>query len=125
MGKISYTINEEKRIVYTKCTGELTLEDLKKHASSVIMDPNFHPDMNSISDTRETELENSFLTLFAFRDHLRNIEHVRGGFKWAIIINAKSPDAIELFKALASDGVFSIKLFENRNEAEKWISKTG
>ncbi len=31
MGKITYTIDEIKGIVNTKCTGKITLEELKDH----------------------------------------------------------------------------------------------
>ncbi len=123
MGKIIYTIDEKKRIVNTKCTGEITLEELKDHADSVIHDPRFQKGMNSISDIRDADLEYSFSTFSSFRDHIRPLEQIRNKFKWTIIINTqKSPDAIELFQTIAADGMFSIKLFENRNEAENWIS---
>ena len=62
--------------------------------------------------------------LSAFRKHLNGIEQIRGKFKWAIIVNIyEIQSGVKLFKTLASDGEFSIKLFENKDQAERWINK--
>lgn len=122
MGNIVYTIDKKNRIVNSKCTGNLTLEELKAHAISVVHDQKFEKGMNSISDFRDADLENSFLALSAFRNYVRPYEQRRDKFKWALIINTqKDPSAIGLFQTLLQDGIFTLKLFTNKNDAENWI----
>jgi len=124
MGKITYTIDERKKIINTICAGDISLEEFKVHVNSLLHDPKFQSDMDSITDIRDADLDNSFLTFSSLRDHLRMGEAIRGKFKWAIIINSqKDPSAIKLFQTLLQDGIFLLKLFTNKNEAERWICK--
>jgi hypothetical protein len=122
MGNLVYSIDKKNRIINTKCTGNLTLEELKAHATTVVQDQKFQKGMNSISDFRDADLEHSFLALSAFREYLRPYEQKRDKFKWALIVNTqKGPSAISLFQTLLQDGIFTMKLFTNRNDAESWI----
>ena len=126
MGKIFFKIDEKRGIVNTTCTGKISLDDLREHTLAVVYDPKFRKGMNTITDIREADFNYSFFTSKSFRDYIRDYEESRGEFKWAIIIDMqKNHSPVQLFHDLAKDGLFSIKLFENRDDAEKWIcSKT-
>lgn len=123
MGNISYTIDTKKNIIDAKCSGRIVLEELKAIADAVLLDPEFHKGLNSISDMREAHIAFSFLDALSFRNHIRTFEKIRGKYKWAIITGPqKTPNIYKLFEILSLDGFFKIKLFQNRNEAEIWIS---
>lgn len=123
MGQLFYNIDKKTKLIYTKCRGRLTLEDLIEHSMRVTCDPQFQQGMNGISDIREAEIENSFQMLFRFYNHIKKYGPIGGKINWAIIVGAKKPDSAKLFQTLASDGNSFIELFGNKDEAEKWISK--
>ena len=123
MGEITYRIDEEREIIFSRCVGKITLDDLINHVNTIIFDPKFRRGMNSISDISDCELEGSFSILSSFLEHLKKMENLRGKFKWAVIVNVqKRLDGIQLFKTLANEGKFLVKLFEDKDEAEKWIN---
>ena len=123
MGSITYRIDEKNKTVYTYCRGYLTIEDLLSHSDTVISDPKFQKCMNSISDVTEAEFEYGFTPLLRFLNHLKFRESIRGDFKWAIIFGRENgSEILKLFQILATNEIFSIKLFEKIYEAERWVS---
>ena len=124
MASIDYSIDDKNKILYTYCRGYLTVEDLLSHSDTIVSDPKFNKGMNSISDVSEAEFEYGFTPQLKFIDHLKLRAPIRGDFKWAIIFKRENrSEFLKLFQILASNVMFSIKLFDNIYEAELWVSR--
>ena len=123
MGKINYTIDTKKGVIYTKITGNISFELLRQHVSSVYSDPSFDINLNSISDLSKAKIEPSFTDISGFREFMLAYERQRMNFKWAVIVSEKQDlRAFKLFKILSEGALFTLKYFNSLEEAENWVT---
>ena len=120
---ITYEINKSKKRIESKVSGKFTLDDITNTIKNSINDPDFENGYNILSD--HTEIEEFITTpqvhytieiLENFSKHLENS-------KWAIV--TKKPASygmMRMLSAFADDLPLKIQIFENYEDAEKWLS---
>jgi hypothetical protein len=124
MGKISYSIDTGKNVIYTKVYGNINLKDVENHIQTIQADPNYKNNLQSISDITEAELELSFIKIHGFVNLIKSYAETRQHYKWAFVVgNLHDLGAIKMFIHLIDSGRFTIEFFITKEEAENWIKE--
>ena len=122
MEKITYHIDDEKKIIFTRIKGEIDLSTLLNHMTKVENDKKFIKGFNSLVDFEEAFLNMSLGEIPRLRHHLKEKEKIRGSCKWAVLINSQTLfNFISMVIPELKLSKIKIKLFKNKQNALEWL----
>ena len=120
----SYKIDKERKMIFTKFTGEVSIEGLLSFENKLLEDSSFEPGLNAFVDFSEAELTNNvdINKIKMGIDHIESIQKKRGKCKWAIYAPHDYLYTFWLiFEGLADNLDIKVKVFKDRDEAQNWV----
>ena len=90
MDEITYNIDTEKNIIFTRINGEINIINLLIHMTNVEHDKEFKKDLNTLVDLTEAFISIKLDDLSHLIFQLKEKEKVRGNCKWAVLVNQQS-----------------------------------
>jgi hypothetical protein len=122
MQKITYDIDAEKKIIFTRIKGEIDLFTLLNHMTKVESDKKFMTGFNTLADFEEAFINMSLGEIPRLRHHLKEKEKIRGSCKWAVLINSQTAfNFISMAIPELKLSKIKIKLFKNKQNALEWL----
>lgn len=82
MEEITYNIDTEKNVIFTRIKGEINLFTLLIHMNRVENDEKFKKELNTLVDLTEAFIKINFDELSKLKFHFKEKEKIRGGCKW-------------------------------------------
>jgi hypothetical protein len=123
MEEITYNIDTEKNIIFTRIKGEINLINLLIHMTNVEHDKEFRKDLNTLVDLREAFISIKFDELSQLKFHFKEKEKIRGNCKWAVLVNQQTVfNFISMALPQINLSTIKIKLFKSKQEAFEWLS---
>lgn len=119
---VTYSINGEALLIRTKCSGNLTLQEVIDHFRTLRDDPACPSYLNVLLDCAEiVNLPNS-RQLEAVGYEIRNLrEKVRFGFCAVIAPRDALFGMLQVFAVVAQDYFREIRVFRSLEEGEYWL----
>ncbi len=122
MDEITYNIDTEKNIIFTRIKGEINLINLLIHMTNVEHDKKFKKDLNTLVDLTEAFIRIKFDDLSQLEFHFKEKEKIRGNCKWAVFVNQQTVfNFISMFLPQINLSRIKIKIFKNKQEALGWL----
>jgi hypothetical protein len=122
MEKITYDIDAEKKIVFTRIKGNIDLFTLRIHMTEVESDKKYMKGFNTLTDLEEAFININLGELSQLRRCLKEKEKIRGSCKWAVLINSQTVfNFISMAIPELKLSKIKIKLFKNRQNALEWL----
>ncbi len=120
----SYRIDKKKKMIFSKFTGEVSIEALLDFENKLLEDPSLEPGFNAFVDFSEAETINNvdINKINMSIDYLESIQKKRGKCKWAIYAPYDYLYTFWLiFEGLSDNLDIKVKVFKDRGEAQKWL----
>ena len=122
---VSYNINRTTGFIETRCTGNVTFEEVMGHFLELEADPALPKRLDVFLDLDKTT---SLPESDQLQDVTRAIERLQTRVEWGSSAILASRDALfgmsRMFEVFA-DGLFSRScVFREREEAERWLNDT-
>jgi hypothetical protein len=118
----SYTIDSANRVVYTSYMGTITMEVVRRYASSLSKDPAFDPNFADVCDLSEVSLMT--LDLEDFARIAAEVDPFSREAKRAFVVrNDVAFVSSELYRALRDSE--KTQLFSSQAEARRWLGLKG
>ncbi len=124
--KSEYYIDERKNLLVLTRTGLISVDDDVAMHKVVLADPNYKKGMNSLIDMTDATYDWGLQEMDQFRQYINSMAKQIGVRKWAIVSNGGITQAnAKLFTVLhdLQPHGLTIKLFTNKFEAIKWLTK--
>ena len=122
--KVNTVVDQEALTMIHTVTGEMTLDEIKSSYEAILSHPEFQEGMNSIWDMR-----NADASKFDRQDVIRVARYFetqfknRAKFKVAVIvIRDLEHDLSKIYQVAAADLPAKIGIFNNLDEAKKWLA---
>lgn len=122
--KVNTVVDQEALTMIHTVTGEMTLGEIKSSYEAILSHPEFQEGMNSIWDMR-----NADASKFDRQDVIRVARYFetqfknRAKFKVAVIVfRDLEYDLSKIYQVAAADLPAKIGIFNNLEEAKKWIA---
>ena len=122
--KVNTVVDQEALTMIHTVTGEMTLGEIKSSYEAILSHPDFQEGMNSIWDMR-----NADASKFDRQDVIRVARYFetqfknRAKFKVAVIVfRDLEYDLSKIYQVAAADLPAKIGIFNNLEEAKKWIA---
>lgn len=115
-------IDEERRCVVAKISGDFTLDEIVETIDRSVRDPRFRPGFAVLSD--HTAVGEPLTPVQARRmvDHLESLANVMRGSRWAVVTTkAASFGMLRMVSALAERIPMEIRVFSSHQDAEAWL----
>ena len=121
---ITYTINPERKLITTRCTGNVTLPEVLQHFHDLGKDPSLPDRLDVFLDLSETT---SLPTSGQIREVTRTIEGMNSTVAWGTCAILSTRDALfgmsRVFETFL-EGIFeNARVFRHRENAEKWLEE--
>ena len=122
--KVNTVVDQEALTMIHTVTGEMTLGEIKSSYEAILSHPEFQEGMNSIWDMR-----NADASKFDRQDVIRVARYFetqfknRAKFKVAVIVfRDLEYDLSKIYQVAAADLPAKIGIFNNLDEAKKWLA---
>ena len=122
--KVNTVVDQEALTMIHTVTGEMTLGEIKSSYEAILSHPEFQEGMNSIWDMR-----NADASKFDRQDVIRVARYFetqfknRAKFKVAVIVFRNLEyDLSKIYQVAAADLPAKIGIFNNLEEAKKWLA---
>ena len=122
--KVNTVVDQEALTMIHTVTGEMTLDEIKSSYEVILSHPEFQEGMNSIWDMR-----NADASKFDRQDVIRVARYFetqfknRAKFKVAVIVfRDLEYDLSKIYQVAAADLPAKIGIFNNLDEAKKWLA---
>ena len=122
--KVNTVVDQEALTMIHTVTGEMTLGEIKSSYEAILSHPEFQEGMNSIWDMR-----NADASKFDRQDVIRVARYFetqfknRAKFKVAVIVfRDLEYDLSKIYQVAAADLPAKIGIFNNLEEAKKWLA---
>ena len=122
--KVNTVVDQEALTMIHTVTGEMTLDEIKSSYEVILSHPEFQEGMNSIWDMR-----NADASKFDRQDVIRVARYFetqfknRAKFKVAVIVfRDLEYDLSKIYQVAAADLPAKIGIFNNLEEAKKWLA---
>jgi len=117
-------IEPDANLVAITVVGDFGLEDMATLFDNALRDPLFRPGMDILWDVRQATLHAAPGDPTRFTMHVRANRHRRGSnYRAAAVVNDPQAAALaQVYKALASDLVTEVKVFETLEAARAWFA---
>ena len=120
---VTYKIDAERKIIRTKCTGNVTLQEVMDHFQCLSRDPNRPQRLDVFLDLSEAESLPDTRQIFLVVSELKRM---RGEVRFDACAILAGRDALfgmmRVFEALAEECFRSTRTFRVAAEAEAWLS---
>ena len=120
----TYIIDKEKRMIFTTVKGEISIEDLLAFENKLINDPVFEAGFDSLVDfskahpPHDIDIKKINMSI----EYIASIQEKRGKCKWAIYAPHDYVYTFWLiFEGLSEKLDIKVKVFEDEEEARKWL----
>jgi hypothetical protein len=123
MEEITYNIDTEKDIIFTRIKGEINVTNLLIHMTKVEHDKEFKKGLNTLADLREAFISIKFDELSQLNVYFKEKEKIRDSCKWAVLVNQQMVfNFISMVLPQITLSKIKIKLFKSKQEALEWLS---
>jgi len=123
MEEITYNIDTEKDIIFTRIKGEINVTNLLIHMTKVEHDKEFKKGLNTLADLREAFISIKFDELSQLNVYFKEKEKIRDSCKWAVLVNQQMVfNFISMVLSQITLSKIKIKLFKSKQEALEWLS---
>lgn len=122
-----YIIDSDRKLVSIVYTGKISADEVVAQIDRVVADKLYEREMDAISDFSQATLTWTLAELDRFRVFVSKIKYVTGPSKWAAVFpKGKDTSTARMFIALhnAFEGTIKVKLFDNHDDAMKWLMQT-
>ena len=121
---ITYEIDAERRIVFTKSSGTVTDEELLAHKVELTNDPSFCPTMVQICDCRHIEgFDGTSDGIRAMVEFDRKNAERRRGHRVACVVTCDEMFGMaRMYSQRSEGGPQQIGVFRSIHEAEAWLA---
>lgn len=120
---VIYKIDVAKRLIRTRCIGDVTPEEIRDHFQALEKDPERPNFLNVLLDVREST---SLPLTQDLRDVSYWISEVRRSLRFGACAVVASNDAMfgmmRMFEVLAGDYFDAVQVFKQIAAAEAWLS---
>lgn len=121
-----YEIDPAQNLVYVMYDGVVTVQELTAFVKTIVSDPLWRKDMNSLSDLTKGIFDWSLYEIDTYRKFvLQNRDQV-GQSRWAVITAGGPTDhTARIFTLLYAeyDKTIVLKIFTNRKDALEWLAE--
>ena len=123
MKEITYNIDTEKNIIFTRIKGEINVTNLLIHMTNVEHDKRFKKGLNTLADLREAFISIKFDELSQLNIYFKEKEKIRDSCKWAVLVNQQMVfNFISMVLPQITLSKIKINLFKSKQEALEWLS---
>ena len=123
MEEITYNIDTEKNIIFTRIEGKINLFNLLIHMNNVENDKKFKKGLNTLVDLTEAFINIDFYELSQLEFHFKEKEKIRGNCKWAVLHKDKTVfNFVSMVLPELKLSKIKIKLFKSKQKALEWLS---
>ena len=123
MEEITYNIDTEKNIIFTRLEGQINSFNLLIHMNEVENDKKFKKRLNTLVDLTEAFININFDELSQLKIYFKEKEKIRGDCKWAVLHKDKTIfNFVSMVLSEINLSKIKIKLFQNKQEALEWLS---
>ena len=125
--KVNTVEDQKNAIMIHTVTGEITFNEFRSSYEAISLHPEFQEDMNSIWDIRNADaskLDRQDVMRIAryIETQLKN----RAKFKAAVIVfRDLEYDLSRIYQVASADLPAKIEIFNNLEEAKKWVMESG
>jgi hypothetical protein len=122
--KVNTVVDKKAEAIIHTVTGEITYEGIKSSYESARSLPDFQENMNSIWDIRDADAskfdsQDVIKTARYFETQTKN----RTEYKTAVIVSRDLEHGVsKIYQVAAADLPAKIRVFNNLEEAKKWIT---
>jgi len=121
------TIDKDKKLIYSKCTGKMTPEDFDLYINNV-WSTKEHYDFNELFDTVDADWDDfNFGYLLTVAENAAKLETINPNTKLAwIVLEGKQKELTDFYKAAKSVKPVKsreLEAFYSREEALNWLKK--
>ena len=120
---ITFKINQSKKRVEAKVSGNFSFDDITNTMKNAIQDPDFENGYNILSD--HTEIDNIITTtqLHSTLELLQTLSKYFENSKWAIVTKKMASYGMMRMLSMKAENLpLQINVFNNYEEAEKGLS---
>jgi len=120
---VNTVVDKKAAVMIHTVTGEMTFDEIKSSYEAILSHPEFQEDMNSIWDMRNADAskfdrQDVIRLARYFETQLKN----RAEFKVAVIVSRDLEyDLSRMYQVAAVDLPAKIGIFNNLEEAKKWV----
>lgn len=121
---ISYRIDRERRVVFVRGEGEVTIEDLKGYSAGVVNDPAYEAGMDELVDFRGAAGAEKLTTeqILEVRALNRELSDAVGASKLAFVVDSDLAFGLaRIFMAYSEDSKITHEVFRDLAEARAWL----
>jgi len=122
---VLYSIDGDKRLVRTRCVGQVTLEEVVDHFRTLVQDPDCPSNPDVFLDLSEMEATSAPMALQVSRVVLevKRIQSLVQFGACAILAPVAALfGMMRMFETMAEPYFRTTRTFRDRNEAEQWLS---
>jgi len=120
---VTYQINRETAFIETRCTGEVTLDEVLDHFRQIEAEPALPRRLDVVLDLDKTT---SLPESAQLMEVTRTVERLRAKVEWGACAIVASRDALygmsRIFEVFAEKQFNRISVFRDRKEANRWIA---
>jgi len=118
---ITYRIDHKRGRVYTTCTGNVTLPDVRAHFDALQRDPDRPRNLSVLLDFTGMTTVPAEPQLQAAASHVGQVEEIV--FEACAILADREPveSMARMFESLARGHFAALKIFRKRRQAEQWL----
>lgn len=121
---ISYTIDQENKIIFVTLEDETNLKELSLHMEKVLKDKLYEPEMNTLADLGNVLLNFSIQDFPYLKTLLQRHDKIRKNVKWAILKTyGVKRSLIEMILPNLSLSHVKIKIFSDKESAIEWLKE--
>jgi hypothetical protein len=120
---VNTVVDKKASVMIHTVTGEMTFDEIKSSYEAILSHPDYQEDMNSIWDMRNADAskfdrQDVIRLARYFETQLKN----RAEFKVAVIVSRDLEyDLSRMYQVAAVDLPAKIGIFNNLEEAKKWV----
>jgi hypothetical protein len=119
---ITYTIDQDRKILYTTIVGHITLQDVQEYFRILKEDQNVPPHLDGSLDLRETK---TIPTTQQIEEITKEIRQLQSKTTWGFCAIAASEPAlygmIRVLEVIAQTMFSDIRVFYTYDEAKIWL----
>lgn len=126
MPPIEVHLDEARRCVVARVTGDFTLRDIIDAVDGGLRDPRFRPGFGIFSDHTAVGEPLTAEQADGMIQHLKSLGSIAAGVRWAMVTSRPaSYGMLRMVSALARTVPMEIQVFQTRDEAFAWLAGGG
>ena len=119
---VTYTIDSSRKLIRTKCAGDVTLAEVIDHFRQLVRDPQCPEYLDVLLDLSEETSLPSTSELIAVAYEIKRVrQRVRFGMCAVVAQRDALYGMLRVFEVVAQDYFGAIHVFRTHREAETWL----